>query len=265
MSHFYYLCPVIPGLTGDLTRNRRAVPDSTMKILIDNGHGIQTKGKRSPDGTLLEYAYTRELARQIVATLKARGYDSELLVPEDDDIPLEERVRRINKICLTYEPSCPAHRHGRLRPAISPSSPAPTGDLLPNVILISIHVNAAGDGTKWMNATGWSCYTCKGQTESDRLADCLYKAAEQILKSQTIRTDYARDGDPDWEENFYILRHSLCPAVLVECFFMDNKNDQKYLLSNSGRESIIDIIVRGVLYFTNLWQKKSTGSILYLL
>ena len=32
-----------------------------MKILIDNGHGIQTKGKRSPDGTLLEYAYTREL------------------------------------------------------------------------------------------------------------------------------------------------------------------------------------------------------------
>ena len=64
----------------------------------------------------------------------------------------------------------------------------------------------AGDGTKWMNATGWSCYTCKGQTESDRLADCLYKAAEQILKIQVIRTDYARDGDPDWEENFYILR-----------------------------------------------------------
>ena len=26
-----------------------------MKILIDNGHGIDTKGKRSPDGRLLEY------------------------------------------------------------------------------------------------------------------------------------------------------------------------------------------------------------------
>ena len=67
-----------------------------MKILIDNGHGIQTKGKRSPDGNLLEYAYTRELARQIVAALKVRGYDSELLVHEDDNIPLSERVRRIN-------------------------------------------------------------------------------------------------------------------------------------------------------------------------
>ena len=97
-----------------------------------------------------------------------------------------------------------------------------------------------------MNATGWSCYTCKGQTESDRLADCLYKAAEQILENKVIRTDYARDGDPDWEENFYILSHSLCPAVLVECFFMDNKKDQKYLLSNSGRVSITNLIFQGL-------------------
>ena len=199
-----------------------------MKILIDNGHGIQTKGKRSPDGKLLEYAYTRELARQIVKILQSRDYDAELLVPEDDDIPLSERVRRVNEICLTYEPSCPA----------------PTGH--PNVILISLHLNAAGDGTKWMNATGWSCYTCKGQTESDRLADCLYKAAEQFLENQVIRTDYARDGDPDWEENFYILRHSLCPAVLVEQFFMDNKKDLAYLISDEGKRNLIDVIVGGV-------------------
>ncbi len=204
-------------------RNPRAVPDSTMKILIDNGHGIQTKGKRSPDGQLLEYAYTRELASQIVKILISRGYDSELLVPETEDIPLKERVRRANAHCQALGKS--------------------------KVILISIHVNAAGDGTKWMNATGWSCYTCKGQTESDRLADCLYKAAEQILKSQVIRTDYAHDGDPDWEENFYILRHSLCPAVLVEQFFMDNKKDLAYLISNEGKRNLIDVIVGGVGIF----------------
>ena len=249
---FHYLCPSSPARPGiSLGIEELSFPND-MKILIDNGHGIQTKGKRSPDGTLLEYAYTRELARQIVATLKARGYDSELLVPEDDDIPLEERVRRINKICLTYEPSCPAHRHGRLRPAISPSSPAPTGDLLPNVILISIHVNAAGDGTKWMNATGWSCYTCKGQTESDLLANCLYKAAEQILENQVIRTDYARDGDPDWEENFYILRHSLCSAVLTENFFMDSRSDLEYLQSRAGKQAIVDTHVEGITEYFEL-------------
>ena len=194
-----------------------------MKILIDNGHGIQTKGKRSPDGKLLEYAYTRELAKQIVATLKARGYDSELLIPEDDDIPLSERVRRTNAHCQALGKS--------------------------NVLLISLHINAAGDGTKWMNATGWSCYTCKGQTESDRLADCLYKAAEQILMNQVIRTDYARDGDPDWEENFYILRHSLCPAVLTENFFMDSLYDRDFLLNEAGKQANVDTHIEGIIKY----------------
>ena len=92
-----------------------------MKILIDNGHGIQTKGKRSPDGTRLEYAYTREIARQVVTELKNKGYDAELLVPEEDDIPLSERVRRTNAHCQAFGKT--------------------------HVILISIHVNAAGDGS----------------------------------------------------------------------------------------------------------------------
>ena len=204
-----------------------------MKILIDNGHGHNTPGKRSPDGTFLEATYNREIAKCIVAELQNKGYDAELLVPEEEDIPLKERVRRVNAAC-----------------SASSSCPAPTGH--PDVILISLHLNAAGDGTKWMNATGWSCYTCKGQTESDRLADCLYKAAEQILENQVIRTDYARDGDPDWEENFYILRHSLCPAVLVEQFFMDNKKDLAYLISDEGKRNLIDVIVGGLEAFCSL-------------
>ena len=201
-----------------------------MKILIDNGHGIQTKGKRSPDGTLLEYSYTRDLARQVVKILQSRGYDSELLVPEDDDIPLSERVRRVNEICLTYEPSWPA----------------PTGH--PNVILISLHINAAGDGTKWMNATGWSCYTCKGQTQSDKLSACLYEAAIKNFPGKRIRTDYS-DGDSDWEENFYILRKSHCAAVLSENFFMDNKSDLEYLQSRAGKQAIVDTHVEGIIEY----------------
>ena len=206
-------------------RNPRAVALTTMHIILDNGHGLKTPGKRSPDGTLIEAIYTRQLVKDLALDLEKHGHPVHILVPEPEDISLNVRVKRINAICRAKG--------------------------IENTIIISIHLNAAGDGSKWMSATGWSCYTCKGQTESDHLADCLYKAAEQILKNQVIRTDYARDGDPDWEEDFYILRHSLCPAVLVECFFMDNKNDQKYLLSNSGRESIIDIIVCGVLSFTN--------------
>jgi N-acetylmuramoyl-L-alanine amidase len=206
--------------------------NSIMKILIDNGHGLNTPGRRSPDGTFIEAIYNREIARRVVADLQDRGYDAELLVPEEEDIPLKERVRRVNAAC-----------------SATPSCPAPTGHS--NVILISIHVNAVGDGSKWMNATGCSCYTCKGHTESDRLADCLYKAAEQILKNQVIRTDYARDGDPDWEETFYILRHTQCPAVLTENFFMDSRSDLEYLQSRAGKQAVVDTHVEGIIDYLN--------------
>lgn len=196
-----------------------------MKILIDNGHGLTTAGKRSPDGLFREAFYNREIARKVVADLLDRNLDAELLVPEDDDIPLAERVRRINAHCFLLGKQ--------------------------NVILVSIHVNVAGDGTKWMNATGWSCYTCKGQTESDRLADCLYKAAEQILKNQVIRTDYARDGDPDWEENFYLLRKSLCVAVLTENFFQDCLSEVQFLQSESGKQAIIDTHTEALIHYIN--------------
>lgn len=191
-----------------------------MKILIDNGHGLNTSGKRSPDGKFLEAIYNREIAKRIVAELQNKGYDAELLVQESEDISLQERVRRTNELCQTLGKS--------------------------NVILISIHVNAAGDGSKWMNATGWSCYTCKGQTQSDTLANCLYEAAIKNFPGRRIRTDYS-DKDPDWEENFYILRHSLCPAVLTENFFMDSHSDLEYLQSKDGKQAVVDTHAEGIM------------------
>ena len=146
-----------------------------MHIILDNGHGLNTPGKRSPDGTLIEAIYTRQLVKDLASELEKLGHTVHILVPEQEDIPLNVRVKRINAICRAKG--------------------------IENTILISIHVNAAGNGSKWLNATGWSVYTCKGQTESDRLADCLCKAAINHFPGRRIRTDFS-DGDPDWEENF---------------------------------------------------------------
>lgn len=44
-----------------------------MKILIDNGHGINTPGKCSPDGVFREYKYTRKIAAAVVKHLGYRG------------------------------------------------------------------------------------------------------------------------------------------------------------------------------------------------
>ena len=193
-----------------------------MKIFIDNGHGLMTAGKRSPDGQFREPFYNREIARRVVSDLRDRGLDAELLVPEDDDISLAERVRRVNTACFLLGKQ--------------------------NVILISIHVNAAGNGSKWLNATGWSVYTCKGQTASDMLAECLCQAAIKNFPGRRIRTDMS-DGDMDWEEGFYILRKSLCVAVLTENFFMDSRDDLEYLQSKTGKQAIIDTHVEGIIEY----------------
>ena len=195
-----------------------------MKIFIDNGHGLMTAGKRSPDGQFREPFYNREIAKRVVSDLRDRGLDAELLVPEDDDISLAERVRRVNAACFLMGKQ--------------------------NVILVSIHVNAAGNGLKWLNATGWSVYTCKGQTASDMLAECLCQAAIKNFPGRRIRTDMS-DGDMDWEEGFYILRKSLCVAVLTENFFMDSRSDLEYLQSRAGKQAIIDTHVEGIIEYLN--------------
>lgn len=73
-----------------------------MVILIDNGHGFDTKGKCSPDGKYQEWAWSREMADAIVRELTRLGYDARLLVPERDDIPInkgaDSRVNRVNQI-----------------------------------------------------------------------------------------------------------------------------------------------------------------------
>ena len=193
-----------------------------MKILLDNGHGIDTPGKRSPDGHFREYAYNRYLAFLIRERLLALDLDAQLVVPEREDISLKERCRRVNKICQQLGND--------------------------QVILISIHVNAAGNGQNWLNARGWSCFTTRGKTKADALATCLYEAAKNHLPGHRLRTDFT-DGDPDIEKDFYIIRHTSCPAVLTENLFMDNREDVAFLESEEGARAIVSLHVDGILQY----------------
>ena len=193
-----------------------------MKLLLDNGHGIDTPGKRSPDGHFREYAYNRYLAFLIRERLLALGLDAQLVVPEREDISLKERCRRVNAICRQLGND--------------------------QVILLSIHVNAAGNGQNWLDARGWSCFTTRGKTKADALATCLYEAAKNHLPGMKIRTDFS-DGDPDIEKDFYIIRHTSCPAVLTENLFMDNREDVAFLESEEGARAIVNLHVDGILQY----------------
>ena len=192
-----------------------------MKVLIDNGHGSNTPGKRSPDGRLREYAYTREIAERLVMELRKNGIDAERIVKEEIDVPLAERCRRANE----YKAS--------------------------EAVLVSIHCNAAGNGSDWMSARGWEAWTSVGKTNADKLATCLYENAEHCLPGMKIRKDMT-DGDQDKENGFYILKHTKCPAVLTENLFQDNKEDVEFLLSEEGKLAIVNLHVWGIMKYLGL-------------
>ena len=99
-----------------------------------------------------------------------------------------------------------------------------------------------------MSAQGWSCYTSKGDTKSDMIAECLYDAFEAEFAEKKIRKDMS-DGDRDWEENFYVLQKSKCPAVLLENFFYDNRDECTWLLKDETKERIADAIVKGIVQY----------------
>ena len=65
-----------------------------VKILLDNGHGYDTPGKRSPiwpDGSqLFEWEFNRDIVSRIEILLKKAGISCVRLVPEKEDISLKE-------------------------------------------------------------------------------------------------------------------------------------------------------------------------------
>ena len=193
-----------------------------MKILIDPGHGIDTPGKRSPDGLFREYLWNRQVADLILEGLVSAGVDASLVVTETNDVTLRNRVNRVNTICNRVGAS--------------------------NVLLVSVHANAAGNGSAWMNARGWSCYTSKGKTKSDQVAECLYDAFEEEFQDRKIRKDMS-DGDRDWEENFYVLQKSKCPAVLLENFFYDNREECAWMLQEETKRRIAAAAVKGIIKY----------------
>lgn len=206
-----------------------------MKILVDNGHGVETAGKRSPDvigtgiygdavidGHFREGVFARLVARSVVKSLKQCGYNTELLVPEDADISLNERVRRANDWCQRFGSK--------------------------NVVVVSIHTNASGNGDLWMNGRGWEVYTSRGETRSDKLASLLGAHAAQLLPGMAVRADYS-DGDVDKEASFYILTKTNCAAVLTENLFHDNLDDVRFLTSKEGVDKIAEIHVRALVAY----------------
>ena len=197
-----------------------------MVILIDNGHGIDTLGKRSPDGRLREYKYAREIAAEVVKRLKTMDYNAQLLVTEETDISLGTRCKRVNDICKHFGAS--------------------------NVLVVSIHCNAAGADGKWHDARGWqACVSLNASAKSKQLASYLFDAAQ----TEGLKMRSPKPGQKWWAQNLAICRDTNCPAVLTENLFQDNLADVDFLLSEEGREAIVNLHINGIINYIKSLEK----------
>lgn len=195
--------------------------------ILDAGHGglinntYQTSGKRSPkfdDGSVLyEGVNNRDNVKRILAALVQNGIECKDIVNSHQDIPLSKRVKDANTIGKTKK-----------------------------CVYISIHSDAMGDGTTWQPASGISVYTSQGQTQSDLFASFVIDALEvQFGNSVKWRKDET-DKDEDKEENFYVLKETSMPAVLLELGFHTNKEEAKKMLTDEWKNKIVNAVVAAI-------------------
>jgi len=202
-----------------------------IQVIIDNGHGADTKGKCSPDKSIYEWEYCRDIAKRLQEALTNEGIKSVLLVPEDDDIKIGNKKNtkedsRVNR-CAKYNKS------GKNKGLDS--------------ILVSVHLNACGCGN-WYEACGWTGWIAPNASDDSKLlAQCLYEGVDEKLAGNRCVP-----AEKYWVGDFAICRETPCPAVLTENLFQDNHNDVDYLLSEEGKQAIVNLHVNGIKKYISL-------------
>jgi N-acetylmuramoyl-L-alanine amidase len=190
-------------------------------IILGTAHGINTAGKRSPDGKFREYKFSRTVVAKVKTKLETLGYKvfvdiTDDVVPASQSIELKRRVNIVNNYCKQYGTS--------------------------NCLYVSIHVNAAGHGT-WLNARGFSVFVSPNSSlSSKKLAKMFTMNAIRDGLSGNRSIPYEKY----WTSNLYVLRNTNCPAVLTENLFQDNKEDVAFLMSEKGVETIVNLHVNSI-------------------
>jgi len=202
-------------------------------FIFDPGHGglingkYVTPGKRSPkfdNGSVLyEGVNNREIVKRLLTVCKSEGIDAlDITNGSNDDVSLSKRVSKANSL----------HREK-------------------SSIYISIHSDAAGDGISWHQASGISVYTSPGQTKSDIFASLVIDELERNFGSTVRWRKDTTDSDEDKEENFYVLKETIMPAILGEFGFHTNKEEATKMLTDEWKGKVVNSIVSAI----RQWEK----------
>jgi N-acetylmuramoyl-L-alanine amidase len=107
-------------------------------------------------------------------------------------------------------------------------------------LFVAIHCNSFSDIE--VKGTETYCYTLGG--ESEQLGICIQR---QIVNSLGMDDRGVKTG------NFYVLRLTNCPAVLVEMAFISNPEEERLLADEDMCDQFAAAIARGITdYYTGV-------------
>lgn len=189
------------------------------KIILDIGHGIDTKGKGVPE--LKEFNFNQAVVKYALELAKINGLDVILTQPFDGrDTPLLERTRIAN------------------------SSNAK--------LLISVHADANAN----KNVRGHWAFYWHTRSDSKKLAEIWNKYAKDILPNPNRGI---RESMPNSWTNFHIVREPSMPSILIEHGFLTNTEDLKLLKTEEFRKLCAEVIIRTVCEYLNILFKEDKG------
>lgn len=100
--------------------------------------------------------------------------------------------------------------------------------------MISLHAN----GYKNEETRGFEIFVNNNKEQGDTstaLAELISNDLAQTLPNRGVK-----------ESNFYILKHTECPAIMLELGFLTNPKDSKYLNSGKGQDEIAKAIFKSI-------------------
>lgn len=184
-------------------------------IIIDPGHGGKDPGKVGVIGTL-EKDINLKIGLYLKDILEAQDIEVIMTRDRDEDLSTDSTRRKITdmkeRVSLIQESNADA--------------------------VISIHQNSYTDPKVY----GAQCFYSTNSAEGKDLATILQK---QIITS----TNQTKIRDIKSNDDYYLLKHSTLPTVIVECGFLSNPEEEKLLLTDEYQRKLAWAIHLGVLQY----------------
>ena len=118
-------------------------------------------------------------------------------------------------------------------------------------LAVDIHNNAGGgDGAEVFYHYGGG----KSKTLADDILSEIVKVGQNSRGAKIRKNSNGKDY-------YGFIRETSCPAVIVECAFVDNASDLKILATESQRKSMGEAIAKGILKTMGIKHQAETGSL----